>query len=349
MLLIGGTSLLLLFGITVVMVWFAIRFRRSKTKVTSQTGGNTWLEIVWTAVPTVIVLWMFFVGYDGFALMRQPPENPLVVEVTGKRWVWTFHYTEDNVDATEMVVPVNQPVRVELRAPEEDVLHSFYIPEFRVKEDVRPGQQSWLWFLPEEKGEYHIFCAEFCGKDHSKMMTLLRVVSTQDYHAWVREQKAKKNRPMQLEDLVNAIDDPKDWRQPEALRAEAETAYKTFCVACHGAKGDGSGLPGVARDFRSSKGWKKGKGEVDIFRTLTTGIDGTPMRAYPNLSAWQKLALGKYVQEFYLQEFNEAAPEDSEADYAALIKEFKLDQIQPPRDVIGIDKAMAILAQESGR
>lgn len=342
MLLICGVSILLLVGITAAMVLFAIRFRRGKARTTSQRGGNTALEIAWTVIPTIIVVWMFFVGHKGFSLMRRPPEGALEVEVTGKQWVWTFHYPEENVDSTELVVPVGQPVKAIITSPADDVIHSLYIPEFRVKEDAVPGVKSWMWFLPEEEGVFNIFCAEFCGKDHSKMITLLRVVSDEDWRTWVQEQRLRKLRPISLEDLTTGKDDPENPNSEARLLDGVEPLYRTFCSSCHGDAGDGSGLPRVARDFRSLEGWRgKGK-EADIFRTLTTGIPGTEMRSYPNLSGWQKVALAKYVQTF-----NPNAPEDTEEEYKALVEEYSLDKIQPPRETIPLEKAMEILAREA--
>ncbi|MDF1564057.1 MAG: cytochrome c oxidase subunit II [Deltaproteobacteria bacterium] len=342
MLLIGGTSLLLLLAITAVMVFFVVRFRRSRSTVTSQNDGHLWLEITWSVVPTIIVGWMFFVAYDGFALMRAEPENPLIVEVTGQRWVWSFHYAEEKVDTTELVVPVGRAVKLKLQAPAGDVLHSFFLPEFRVKEDVVPGKKSWMWFLPEEEGESHIFCAEFCGKDHSKMISRLRVVSEQAYEDWILERKAEQNRPVQLEDVVPPVADAEDWRSEAALLAKAEPLYKTFCVSCHGPAGDGSGMPGVARNFTQAEGWKRSPAEVDVFRTLHAGVPGTPMAAYPNLSSWQKIALAKYVQGFAPQK-----PEDTSEAWAALIKELSLDQVAPVQKTLPLERAMELVAAES--
>ena len=158
--LIGGMSLLLLLAITVATVYIAVRFRRSRARTTSQVNGNTTLEIVWTIIPTIIVFWMFAVGYKGFGMMGRVPEDHMVVDVIGKQWAWSFSYPEEGVSSRDMVVPVDRAVLVRLTAPAGDVIHSFFIPAFRVKEDALPGQETSLWFQAERKGTYDILCAE---------------------------------------------------------------------------------------------------------------------------------------------------------------------------------------------
>ncbi|UCE60781.1 MAG: cytochrome c oxidase subunit II [Phycisphaerales bacterium] len=340
-LLIGGMSLVLLIGITVAMVLLAVRFRRSRARTTTQFEGNTLLEITWTIIPTIIVIWMFFVGYKGFALMGRVPDDHMVVQVTGKQWVWSFSYPGELIDTTEMVVPVNKPVLVELTAPPEDVVHSFYLPDFRVKEDALPGQATSLWFEAEREGTYTILCAEFCGKDHSKMVSLLKVVSAEAYDRWVNDQQMKKYRPMELEAVLNP-------QHPgfgeDELNIDSEVIFAAFCASCHGATGDGSGLPGIARDLTSSDGWKRSPKVVDIYRTLTEGIEGTQMRAYSNFTPWERVGVAHYVRLFS----KEPPPQDTPQDYEALVAEYGLDKVQAPKETIPIEQAMEILVIEAG-
>ena len=243
--LIGGVSVVLLAGITLAMVVFSIKFRRGKSPRAPQIEGHKWLEVAWIVIPTIIVTWLFFVGYKGFALMRNVPPDAMVVEVTGKQWMWSFHYPEEKLDTAEMVVPVGKPVKVELTSPRDDVVHSFFIPDFRVKEDAVPGRQSYLWFEAEREGDYNIFCAEFCGKDHSQMLSVLRVVGQREYDEWVTAQRMKRYEPLVFEAVVD--------RQHEkfgkgGLNIDDEALFKTYCRSCHGSAGDGSGLPDVARN-----------------------------------------------------------------------------------------------------
>ncbi len=339
LLLIGGMSVFLLVGVTVAMIAFAIHFRRSRARTTKQIKGHTGLEVTWIIIPTLIVTWMFFVGYRGFALMRKVPENAMTVEVTGKQWMWSFHYPEEKLDTVEMVVPVNTPVKVNLTAPPSDVVHSFYIPDFRVKEDAVPGKTTHLWFEAEREGTYNIFCAEFCGKDHSQMISLLRVVSQTAYEDWIRAERAKRYRPLVFEAIV---DPAHSTFGPDELNIDARTLYQTFCAACHGAAGDGSGLPGAARDFTSAADWKHSPKVVDIFRTVTDGIENTQMRAFPNLTPWERVALAHYVRSFMKTEL----PQDTAADYAALVEEYGLDKVQAPGETIPIEQAMELLSDD---
>jgi cytochrome c oxidase subunit II len=340
--LIGGVSVVMLGGITLAMVMFAVKYRRGKIRTTSQIEGHMWLEVTWVVIPTIIVTWMFFVGYRGFALMRSVPPDAMVVEVTGRQWMWSFHYPEEKLDTAEMVVPVGKPVKVELTSPPDDVIHSFFIPDFRVKEDAVPGRHSYLWFEADREGDYNIFCAEFCGKDHSKMLSVLRVVSPRGYDEWVTAERMKRYEPLVFEAVV---DPHYEKFGKDGLNIDSEALFKTYCQSCHGAAGDGSGLPGVARNFTSDQEkWKRGRKVTDIYRTLSEGIENTQMRAFPNLVPWERVALAHRVRSF----FTSPAPEDTAEDYAALVKEYGLDQVQTPKPTIPIERAMEIVSEQAG-
>jgi len=338
--LIGGVSLILLVGITTAMIMLAVKFRRGRAKTTSQVGGNTLLEITWTVIPTVIVMWMFFVGYEGFAIMRRVPENHMVINVTGRQWAWSFSYPEAQIDTTEMVVPVNTPILARLTAPPQDVVHSFYIPAFRVKEDALPGRETSMWFEPRHEGTYTILCAEFCGKDHSKMISLLKVVSPEKFRQWIEDQRLRRFRPLEFDAVINPAD---PGFGKDGLNIDAPALYGAYCAACHGLAGDGAGLPGEARNFTSPSGWKRSPKVTDIYRTLSEGIDGTRMRAYSNLTPWERVALAHRVRKFS----KEPLPQDTSEDYDALVAEYGLDRVQAPQKTIPVERAMEILVREA--
>jgi cytochrome c oxidase subunit 2 len=183
-LLIIGISIALLLAVTAAMVYFAVHFSRKNHPDAREVGGNLWLEIVWTVVPTVLVMGMFWAGYTGFKLMRTVPEGARVVKVTGRMWSWLFEY-ENGKSAPELVVEKGEPVRLALTSL--DVIHSLFIPAFRVKEDAVPGQETVLWFIPEAEGEFDLFCTEYCGLGHSGMITKVRVLGRDEYDKWLQE------------------------------------------------------------------------------------------------------------------------------------------------------------------
>lgn len=336
----GWISLILLLGITLSMIWFVVRYRRGRTTRTAQIEGNFWLEVTWIVLPVILVTWMFWVGYKGFLLIRQVPEGAMVVKVTGRQWSWSFYYPEEEVGSTEMTVPVNTPVKVEITAPPNDVIHSFFIPDFRVKEDAVPGKEGYLWFESKRTGDFNIFCAEYCGKDHSQMISMLHVVSKEDYLKWIKAQVQKKYKPLEYEGLV----DPKfPAFGPDDLNIDGAALYRNYCASCHGPQGDGSGLPGVARNFNDRPKWKKTNKVTDIYRTLMEGIAGTQMRAFPNFTPWEMVALAHTVRSF----IREGAEPITEEDYAALVAQFELDKIQGPKESIPVEKAMDLLEQEA--
>lgn len=335
---IGGVCILLLCGITVAMLVLVFKYRRSRVTTTVQVEGNRVLEVIWIVIPTLIVLWMFYVGYRGFTLIRTMPAEAMVVQVTGKQWAWAFHYPDEGIDTDRMVVPVGAVVRCDLTAPPEDVIHSFYIPDFRVKEDALPGRSTQMWFKADREGTYNIFCAEFCGKDHAKMITSLRVVPEAEYRQWVRSEIGKKYEPMIWEAVVDA-----QHEKFKALSIDGRALYSTFCASCHGTAGDGSGLPKEAKDFRQAQGWKLGSKVVDIYRTLVAGVPGTRMRAYPNFAPWEKVALAHHVRSY----LGDAGPKDTRQDYDGLVREFGLDRIQKPKDPIPVERAMELLVKEA--
>lgn len=177
-----GISVFFLVSITAVMIYFVIRYRRKKNPQATQIEGNNKLEILWTVIPTILVVIMFYYGWVGYRPMRQVPDGAIPVNAIGQMWSWTFEYGNGK-KSTELVVPHNKPVKLNLIS--RDVLHSLYIPAFRIKEDVVPGKDNYMWFIGQEQGDYDIFCAEYCGERHSYMLSKVRVVPEAEYLAWL--------------------------------------------------------------------------------------------------------------------------------------------------------------------
>jgi cytochrome c oxidase subunit II len=182
--LIMGISIFFLIGITTVMIIFLFKYSRKKNKKPSTNDGSVKLEIIWTAIPLVLVMLMFYYGWVGYAPMRKVPDDAMLVKVTGKMWQWIFEY-ENGKTSLDLVIPINKPVRLDLYSP--DVNHSLFIPAFRVKEDVVPGYDNYLWFTPYYIGDYEILCAEYCGLMHSYMTAKAKVVSQEEFDTWIAD------------------------------------------------------------------------------------------------------------------------------------------------------------------
>jgi cytochrome c oxidase subunit 2 len=177
-----GTSVLLLIGLTGVMIYFLVRYRRSKNPNPAQIADNATLETLWTVLPTILVLVMFYYGWAGFKVMRDIPENAMPVTVKAQMWSWVFEY-ENGKQSTELIVPTGRPVSLNLESA--DVIHSFFVPAFRLKEDCVPGRTNHAWFESTRDGEYNLFCAEYCGERHSAMLSLVKSIPGKEFDEWL--------------------------------------------------------------------------------------------------------------------------------------------------------------------
>jgi cytochrome c oxidase subunit 2 len=163
-----GLSVVMAVLIATLVVTFAIKFhRRDPDQVGSQVHGGLMLEIAWTVVPFLITLVIFFWGAKVYFVMASPPPETLNIYVVGKQWMWKVQHTTGQREINELHVPVGRPVKLVMTS--EDVIHNFSIPAMRVKGDVIPGRFVQIWFEPTRPGTYQIFCAEYCGTQHSGM------------------------------------------------------------------------------------------------------------------------------------------------------------------------------------
>jgi cytochrome c oxidase subunit 2 len=178
---IAGISLLLLTGLTTVMLIFVFKYNKKKHKLAIQNEGNNLLEITWTVIPLLLALMMFYFGWEGWKPIGKPPKNAMTITTTARMWSFSFLY-ENGKESTDLVVPVNTPVKINLISV--DVIHSLFIPAFRIKSDIVPGREKVMWFIPESEGDFDLFCAEYCGLRHSYMRALVKVLSKEKFTAW---------------------------------------------------------------------------------------------------------------------------------------------------------------------
>lgn len=174
-------SVFFLVLITFLMIFFIIKYNRKRNPKAVNVHGNMALEILWTAIPTVLVLLMFWYGWLGYSEQVNVPEDAMPINVTAQMWKWSFEY-EDGRKTDSLYVPVNQPIKLILHS--NDVNHSFFVPAFRLKKDVFPNRERIAWFIAKEIGEYDIACAEYCGLNHSYMYSKIFVLSEQDFIDW---------------------------------------------------------------------------------------------------------------------------------------------------------------------
>ncbi len=224
---IFGICLVLLIGITTVMVFFVIRYRRSRSpEPTSRADGNLWLEIIWTILPTLLVLAMFYYGWSGYLALRNVPKGAIQVTATARMWSWSFTY-ENGKTSTKLYVPRGIPVKVNLVSL--DLLHGFYLPAFRVKRDVVPGMKNYAWFVAPKAGSYDLFCSQYCGTGHSSMITTVEAIPEEEFKEWLEKGNE---------------------RTYPTARDGAILAKEKGCLACHSIDGSSKAGPTFKGLFR---------------------------------------------------------------------------------------------------
>ena len=170
--------------IAFLVVYLGVRYRRRDDDDVGQPEkGALWLEIVWSLIPLSILLFMFAWGAKIFFDIRKPPTGAIEYHVTGKQWMWKFQHPEGAREINELHVPVGRDIKLIMTS--EDVIHSFYVPAFRTKMDVVPGRYTYYWFRAEKTGTYRLFCAEYCGAEHSLMRGSIIVMTPAEYENWL--------------------------------------------------------------------------------------------------------------------------------------------------------------------
>lgn len=177
-------SFFFLILITTVMLVFVVKYRRKVHPVSVDIRDNWKLELAWTIIPTLIALSMFYFGWSSYISLRNVPPGALEIDVEAQMFSWLFLYPDDKESKNVLVVPVGKPVKLNITSL--DVIHGLFIPAFRVKVDAVKGMKTYVWFYPDKEGEYTIFCAEYCGTEHSDMRGTVKVVSTAAYAEWLK-------------------------------------------------------------------------------------------------------------------------------------------------------------------
>lgn len=181
------TSIILLGLIVGFMLYCIFAYSSKKNPVPSQIEGHVGLETAWTIGPTIIVMLMFYYGYEGWLEMKTIPEDAMEITVIGKKWSWYYEYKVDDKNTKgsgTLIVPVDKNIKLRIQAV--DVLHSFYVPSFRMKQDAVPGTDYFMWFRATEVDQkYPVFCAEYCGDEHSYMQSSVHVVSEEAFEEWL--------------------------------------------------------------------------------------------------------------------------------------------------------------------
>jgi cytochrome c oxidase subunit 2 len=282
-------------GVFGVMFYSIFKHRKSVGHRAAQFHENTLVEVVWTVIPFVILLAMAYPATRTLLLFKDTSAPDMTVKVTGYQWKWSYDYLQDGfgfysnlktplaqiegrqakgenylleVD-NPLVVPVDTKVRLLITAA--DVLHSWWVPAFGVKQDAIPGFVRDAWFRAEQVGTYRGQCAELCGKEHGFMPIVVEVLSKDDYRKWAAAQKQK---------LAAAADDPNRAWEAKELAARGEKLYAANCAACHQANGKG-----VPPAFPALDGSKVVNGPVDAQLALVlAGKPGTAMASFKQLS-----------------------------------------------------------------
>ena len=176
-------SVLMSSTIFVLILYFATRYRRQKGNVPEQIEGSTILEITWSISPLLLFMVIFAWGALIYFHERTPPRDATEVYVVAKQWMWKLQHEEGQREINELHIPVGRDVKLIMTS--QDVIHSFYVPAFRLKQDVLPGRYTTLWFRATKPGTYHLFCAEYCGTMHSGMIGQVVVLEPAQYEAWL--------------------------------------------------------------------------------------------------------------------------------------------------------------------
>jgi cytochrome c oxidase subunit 2 len=223
---LSGVTLFFTLLISSVLIFFVIRYRRrTPYEIPRPVAGSHKLETLWTVVPFIIAMTMFGWGASVYFDQYKPPENAMEVYVVGKQWMWKLQHATGQREINELHVPVGRKVKLIMTT--EDVIHDFFVPAFRTKADVIPGRYTTLWFEATKVGRYHLFCAEYCGMNHSGMTGSVIVMEQRQFDDWLSGNTGS-----------------------TTPATAGQQLYQTLgCASCHGANGEGGRGPALAGSF----------------------------------------------------------------------------------------------------
>lgn len=234
-------SVVLFVGVVVTMLYFVYKYRRrSPDERPEIVHQSKWLEASWIIIPAILVLIIFNWGFQGFIRITVAPPDAYQVNVTGRMWLWEFEYPNGVRSTGELHVPVDQPVRLQMSS--EDVIHSFFVPAFRMKQDVLPNRYSAVWFEATKPGEYQAFCTEYCGTQHSNMLAKVVVHTREDFEEWLQSGAGLDDVPL-----------------PEL---GARLHQQQACFSCHSTDGSPSIGPTFQGLFGSTRTFQDGTSTV---------------------------------------------------------------------------------------
>lgn len=231
------------------MIYFAFKYRHRAGIKTKYITGNHVLESIFVVVPTILLLGIFAWGYSIYRDMTTPPSDAMEIHVIGKQWLWQFQYENGKTTIGEVFVPLNKPVKLVMTS--QDVLHSVFIPSFRIKQDVVPGMYTSLWFEAKIPGRHQLYCTEYCGTSHSGMLAQVVVLDDQQWKDWNAGKKLPTiHRGDGFPDLVQTSQSASSTGGEGSTLAElGKKQFETKgCVACHSVDGSpkvGPSLKGV--------------------------------------------------------------------------------------------------------
>jgi cytochrome c oxidase subunit 2 len=235
------SSLVLTIGILIAIAYFLYKYRRkSENDVTPVITHNNKLEVTWSVIPLIITLVVFGWGFQTYVTMTTPPDDAYEIQVTAQKWLWNYTYENGARSTGELHVPADRPVKLIMSS--NDVIHSFFVPDYRIKQDVVPGRYTETWFRVPEPGESIIFCTEYCGTGHSDMYGKVIVHEQKDFENWLANNQGGGSKPTDLA--------PAEWGE--------QLAQEWACTTCHST--DGSQMTGPT--------WQ---GKFGIEQTLADG------------------------------------------------------------------------------